>query len=163
MYEITVAKAEKTFQVDFDKLPEASREYIIRYGLRQSLNDSVAGAEAKSDEALKRAQARYDGLLDGTIREGSGGGAALSPYERALRQVVVDYLKSIGTKSGDAAKLARTPRMAFELVLEAKLKVADKPHDKAAVDAAYDRNWPKVEAQAKAIAAAASKTHEVEI
>lgn len=163
MYEITVAKAGQTYKVDFDKLPEASREYIIRYGLRQSLNDSVAGAEAKSDEAFKRAEARYQAILAGTIREGSGGGAALSPYERALRQVVVDYLKSIGTKGGDATKLARTPRMAFELVLEAKLKAADKPHDKAAIDTAYARNWPKVEAQAKAIASAASKTHEVEI
>lgn len=55
-YTITVGGSTKrskfapaTVSVEFDKLPEASREFIIRYGLKQYLADGVAGVETQDE------------------------------------------------------------------------------------------------------------------
>ena len=161
-FEITVVKADKTLTVDWSKVAEAGKEYVIRYGLKQSLNDSCASAEDEAD-AVKKSADRLAAILAGTVREGGGGGAALSPMETATRAIVVDYLRSIGTKKAEAVKLARTPQDAFKTVLVTKLKAAKKPAGKDAVDAAFTANWPKVEAQAKAIADLAKTTPTVEV
>ena len=38
-----------TVHIDFDLLPEASRDFVIRYGLKQYLADGVAGVENQAE------------------------------------------------------------------------------------------------------------------
>ena len=159
---IAVVKADTTLTIEWSKLAEAGQEYVINYGLKQSLNDSCASAKDEA-EAVKMSAARLANIVAGTVREGGGGGAALSPMESATRSIVVDYLRGIGTKKAEAVKMARTPKPAFMLVLEAKLKKAEKPFDEKAVIVAFEANWPKVESQAKAIAELAKTAPTVEI
>jgi hypothetical protein len=159
---IHVEKAAKDFVVDWDKVSDAGKAYVIAYGLKQSLNDSAASAKDESD-AVKKSDARFAGIMDGTVRAGSGGGAPLSPMEKALREVVGQYLRAIGTKAAEATKAAKDPRAGFALVVESKLKAAGKTADADAIEAAVVANWPKIEAQATKIAEASKTTGEIEI
>ena len=80
MNTITIAKAGKSVEVDFDALPEVSRTYIVEYGLRQSLNDATASLkrdEYKSDAefqdaAFAVANKKLDSILSGELRQSVG-------------------------------------------------------------------------------------------
>ena len=67
MIEIQVKKAEQAYEFDFVNLPEAAKEFVIEYGLRQIMNDSVSSAKTQA-EAEGMAGKKYDALLSGTLR-----------------------------------------------------------------------------------------------
>lgn len=105
--DVRVAKADASFPIDFDALPEASRRFLVEYGLRQKLNDTVSDPKYK-DAKLAHAAVTdtIDGLESGDFRRGGGGGPRLSPVEVAMRQLVVDALVAKGHKKADATKAA---------------------------------------------------------
>jgi hypothetical protein len=67
-HSILIAKFKTSIEVpDFETLPDATKEYIIEYGMRQSLNDRVAG-ETDLKEGMALVQKRLDGWIAGTVR-----------------------------------------------------------------------------------------------
>jgi len=65
---ISVSKAQQSYNIAWDSLPPASRDFIINYGLRQYLNDSVAGVKPdQTIEAQKAVNARMEALRLGTV------------------------------------------------------------------------------------------------
>lgn len=126
--------------------------YLIRYGLKQSIDD--AGADPKKGAAGSKA--RLEAIVSGEVPE--GGGARLSPMERALRTVVERRLRKAGYKAAQAAKAAKEPEKAFRDLIRAVIgaktqtPAAKVPDD--VVTKNVERNWPAVIAEARTIAEA---------
>jgi hypothetical protein len=74
---IPLAKARTSLEVDFDALPPAAQEYVIRYGLTQVLNDahstvnaaSHPDPEARAEAALAAAREKLEALHRGQTRK----------------------------------------------------------------------------------------------
>lgn len=94
--QIRIAKMDKEVELDFEALPDAAKSYIIAYGLKQSLNDSIASAKTKAEmEALldKRILAIMGGTVGiRTIRE------TISEMEKVSRELAKKHFKSKGLK-----------------------------------------------------------------
>jgi len=75
VYNIQVSKINAVESFDDTKLPEASRVYLMNYGLTQALGDAHAGCTEKAfpdeaariAEARKRVQARVDQIRTGQV------------------------------------------------------------------------------------------------
>lgn len=94
-------------EIDFAILTPAMQEYIVRYGLKQTVDD--AGADPK--KAADGSRERLDAILAGQVP--AGGGGRLTDLERATRDVVEAILRRTGVKSGEAVKMARDPEAAL--------------------------------------------------
>lgn len=107
-----------THTIDFDALPTASQDYLIQYGINQSLTDSYASSrsdakkEGKSDEEIaavmaESVAARVAKLLDGTIGVRAPAGPKLSPedamYQKVASEAVKAMLKAKGAKPAGKA------------------------------------------------------------
>lgn len=115
---IHVSKANQSFDIDFAALPEASQAFVINYGLRQLLNDSVASVstknfpEASAEELVETAvdtvTGKIQALLDGTI--GIRATTERDPLKVIMRQIANDMLsgalRAAGKKKKDIAKEA---------------------------------------------------------
>lgn len=64
---VFISKLGTEVEIDFDALPDASKSYVIAYGLRQSLNDCLAPKELTGEAAEARLADRIAALGDGTI------------------------------------------------------------------------------------------------
>jgi hypothetical protein len=64
---------QRTVEIDWDNLPDASKAFIQSYGLRQYLADAMAGAEDEAD-ATARVEARRDKLVSGDLSRSRGEG-----------------------------------------------------------------------------------------
>ena len=65
---ISVAKAQQSYAVDFENLPAASQVFVINYGLRQYINDSVAGIKPDDTQGACEAVLNRLAQLDsGTV------------------------------------------------------------------------------------------------
>ena len=104
------------------ELPLAALEYLITYGVKQSLADSYASA--KTDAEIEAAfQSRLAKIIAGEMRVGSGGGGArLSPVERIARTMAENYAIAKGQSSKDAKAWAKENANAFS-------DAAQKQHD----------------------------------
>ena len=83
-YTVVVAKTGDSFEYDWDTLPEASREFVIDYGLRQYVNDGHAGATVKAfpNETERLAAAREGAAeRDTNIRAGNFARKARMPVD----------------------------------------------------------------------------------
>ena len=82
------------------KLPEISQQYIWQYGWKQSLSDAFAAAKNEA-EFIASVQKRYDAIMAGTVRIGSGRSPA-DPFEaeclRLARVTVAAAVKAKGLK-----------------------------------------------------------------
>lgn len=65
--QVSIRKLNKSVEVDFATLPDESQQYIIAYGLKQTLNDAIASAESTAEGEGLLAK-RLDALRDGTMR-----------------------------------------------------------------------------------------------
>lgn len=124
-----VKKLDRDFSCDLGKLSEQAVDFIFAYGLRQYCNDghntialydaqsrAVLAGTVKADSPETRARKmveveaavlqRLDSLYNGTFREGSGGGHALTPVEQECRAIIAALLGKKGVKKGDADKAA---------------------------------------------------------
>lgn len=91
--------APKAVAVDFAALPQASQDFIVRYGLKQYLADGVAGAESQEDFNTG-VDERLGKLKSGDLTRTKGDGA-----------------KKPDTETGRAQKLAKG-------AIRAKIKAA---------------------------------------
>ena len=66
MHTITISKVNRKVDVDFDALPEKSKAFVINYGLKQLLNDSIVSGES-DDERNGLLDKKLDKLLEGTL------------------------------------------------------------------------------------------------
>jgi len=128
---VYVAKLDRNVEIDFQSLPLASQEYIIHYGLTQSLNDKLAGFKAtEMDDSAKRAEAeskleeRLDDLKAGRAPKGSGGGKRADVFEATLRELVADIGRKDGLPMKDlrAAMSANGHGAGLTIVLEERAK-----------------------------------------
>lgn len=87
MLKVSIGKTGHVIEVDFDALPEASKTYIIMYGLKQTLNDAGA-AETESAKKIEAANERLASIKAGTV----GIRTVLSDHERAVREVISTLL-----------------------------------------------------------------------
>jgi CRISPR/Cas system CMR-associated protein Cmr5 small subunit len=106
MLTINIAKAAKSLSVDFAALPENSQQYIIEYGLRQTLNDATASLKkedyaneaAFNEAALGVAQKKLDGILSGELRQQAG--RIGDPVEAEFMRLAVVAVSNVIVKKG---------------------------------------------------------------
>lgn len=131
--------ADKRFILDWDKLPEQSRERVIRYGVQRIINDRAGGKDKTIEQKHADAQKMYDALVTGTIpTRGNAGVDSLTVETRRLA------LKAwLGTK--DQTKAKDRAEWFKDASKDDKAAMADK------VIAAQDGAWrAKLEETAKA-------------
>lgn len=110
MYTINITKAATTLDVDFDALTDSVKEYVIRYGMTQILNDAhsqiKAGEDGAADKAKSLAVKKLDALVAGEVRTARGESA--NPVEaealRLARLIIVAGIKA--GKLGKSKKVA---------------------------------------------------------
>lgn len=111
-FNVHVAKAGADVTVNLDTLPEASRQYLLIYGIKQCLNDVHAGV--KKDQADAGAQAlalinaRIADLVSGNPpsvgARGSRKDPVLEVMDSIARERIVAALKAAGKSWRSVAK-----------------------------------------------------------
>lgn len=105
MTKLTVAvdKADFLEEIDFSGLPEVSQQFIIAYGLRQYLNDAVAGVKDDQAKASEKVMLKMKKLIEGTVgtRESSGKSALETVVYRLAHADVTAAIKAKGKKVKD--------------------------------------------------------------
>ena len=89
---IQVNKANKSYEFDFAKLPAASREYIIGYGMKQTMNDVCAMPNLTRAKYIELADKRAKALRAGEPPK-SGGGVKVAPTVREFAKRVKAQLE----------------------------------------------------------------------
>lgn len=115
--------ADKRFILDWDKLPDTSKERIIRYGVQRIVNDRCGGADRTVEEKHELAAKMVEALVTGTVPARGNGG--------------VDPI------------LVETRRLALKAWL-AKDSKREKPDDKTARDELADKILAAVPAEVRA-------------
>jgi len=102
--EIYIPKNETTHNVDVDKLPDVSKDFIFEYGMRQLLNDCHSqikkDEEGASDLVNGAVEAKLENLYNGIIKRVRTG-VSVNPIEKAFTQEVFAIIRS-ATKSTNA-------------------------------------------------------------
>lgn len=134
----------KTYQVT-DPHPDALTR-IFEYGTIRFVNDKAGGLTEAEKDAL--ALEWVERIQSGDVGQTGGGGARLSPLERAQRGIVKDRLVSVGWKAGEADKAARDPQAGFLLYIRELLAAKNGVPLAAVTDddagPAARANWEKV-------------------
>lgn len=119
-YTIHVSKAQREFAIEFDKLPPASQQQIITYGLKQLLNDATAsikpGEAGAVEAATKAAQDRLTRLEAGTYKTGTG---RTGGKRNAEDQAVIDVLTLVYARNMTKAKAAKQAQSGWDGLKEA--------------------------------------------
>ncbi len=112
-------------KVDWEKLPEESRAFIIRYGVKQYLADGTAGAETEA-EFKAGVDSRVAKLLaaDFTRAKGEGNAKPDTPEGRALKLAKAFLREQIKTANAKAlaADAKAEPLKPAPEVIEASAK-----------------------------------------
>jgi hypothetical protein len=152
---IRVAKAGKSYEFDWETLPEATRDHVIMYGLRQILNDSTASAPSgESEEGKGLADKRYDALLSGMLRaSGTREGDPVKSRAKALALAAVlkgkNFLAWVGTQKVDGKPAKLSDKIVMDEARKRAAEVAAKPGNPFTVQAELD-----VKAQRELLASA---------
>ena len=157
-------------EVDISKLPVSTIDRLLQYGTR-ILNDKInseaskAAGEGKSYDKDEAAAVWIQKAIEGKLGERTA--RSTDPRYKILKELVVGKLAALGITKADAAKLCKSPLDGFktfiELVLSTKQGIAVAKLDPKQVQAAIEKNWPKLEAKAEQIAALAQDTLDIEI
>lgn len=108
-YTIFVKKAGKSFDVDFDKLPEHVKAHIIEYGLKQKFND-VHSAESDGTKAFGLTQNLLERLQAGELTKARNSG---SPVDREVDSLLVQVARAkVGGKLADLKAMEREELLA---------------------------------------------------
>jgi hypothetical protein len=94
---IRIAKFDQSVDVDWDALPLESKRYIIEYGLRQNLNDRVAG-ESEALAGMTLVVDRVTNLMSGEFRV--GGGRESDPVKSEAKRLAVVAVRLAIRKAG---------------------------------------------------------------
>lgn len=123
--------------IDWDALPQASKDFVVHYGLKQLLADShVSGKSADEKEGLLNK--KLDKLLEGTLAIRDGGTRTGDPVARELTKLATAKVdahitKKLGKKVKDVSKTDYATLMAKARALPALQEQA-----KANVEAAAE-------------------------
>jgi hypothetical protein len=107
--------------VDGEVIADGMLEHCVEFGFRQLIRDAAAGQtkdDAKNAMALKKIAA----LIAGTLRQGTGGGARITPLERQARLVADREVR--------AAVLQRGLTVTQKAIAEAAEKHLDKNRER---------------------------------
>lgn len=129
---------QKEVAIDFDALPDASKDFVIKYGLKQYLADGVAGAESQADFDAG-VQEREAKLLSGDLTRAKGEGKG-----------PIDNVATL------AKKLAREE--VERAAKEQNFKFADKDQKAAVVEQYLEANRERLTEEAEAEIKARKKT-----
>lgn len=107
-FAVQLKKAEATVTVDFDKMPQASKDHVVAYGIRQILNDAMASAKTKAEAEGMWAK-RLDNLMNGTLRaspQREGNPVRARAMELAIAKVIksakfIEWAQKEGIKVSD--------------------------------------------------------------
>lgn len=91
--------------IDWEKMPEASQDFIVRYGLRQYLADAMAGADNEPD-AKAKVNARLAKLVSGDLSRTKGEGFAKPDTEegRAIKLAKTEIRRLMAEQKVEATK-----------------------------------------------------------
>ena len=122
--EIFIAKAKRSITVDYDALPDVSKDYVINYGLRQALNDAAASVASDDTEVVEKTLAlvdkRLSRILNGTVN-------VRDSFGREANPVMVEAIElALGTVRGEYKKNGKKLE-AKAMLVDAKKKVAANP------------------------------------
>lgn len=136
MYQVPVPKlssADHTHvvEVNWEALPESTKEYIILYGLKQAYNDRLADPKYSGKAAMERVNWVHERILDGTIgirRKAE----PTNPFEAFVERQIIAKLKE--------KKIVRKPDPeAFDAKLAELLSdVLEDESKRAKLKAAFD-------------------------
>jgi len=100
---VTLNKADRTVEIDTDKMDPKGLEYLVEYGLKQSLNDAASAVSADDPDckakAAEAADARLAKILAGTIDSRTV--TRLDPVFKEARQILTKALVKAGLKTKD--------------------------------------------------------------
>lgn len=99
---VTIAKISQSIDIDFDTMPDSSRDFIFNYGIRQYLNDAVAG-ESDADKGLEKVMARMAKLESGDLsaRAGRESDPIKVEMKALARNAVRNAIRKAGKKVSD--------------------------------------------------------------
>lgn len=105
--DIRIARLNRNESIDFDALPNASKDFVIVYGLKQLLNDSIVSGES-DDERNGLLDKKLDKLLEGTLSIRDGGTRETDPVAVELTKLATTKTRAEfkGTKKPDPAAWA---------------------------------------------------------
>lgn len=163
--EIAFSNGGKDYPTKVEDLPEATLLKIFDYGKR-IFNDSVNSAAHQGKDKEAAAKEWLDKAKAGQLGTRAGG-SRISPLEKAIRAIVKDYLMAAGWDAKTAAKDVKEPQAAFTEMLGIQISrgkgVPVNQVDAETIEAAFDKNWPKVEEKAAAVVALQADTLDIEI
>lgn len=165
MTELAFHNGGTDYPVKVGDLPDASLVAIIAYGKRM-FNDHVNSAKGQGKDPGQVADEWLTKARNGELGTRAGG-ARVSPYTKALRDIVAEYLKAAGWDAKEAAKDAKKPEDAFKTMLALQIArgrgvpVADVPEEDVAK--AHEANWPKMEKRAQAMVDALSGDLDIDL
>lgn len=112
--QIYIAKADQYVNVDVDTLPAATLEYVVKYGLTQSLSDAAASIKGDSTDAAANTMALVN---------------------KRLAKLLNGEPPAIGQRTSDPIK-ADAIDLAIDMTVKGQFKKANKPLDAKAMRAA---------------------------
>jgi hypothetical protein len=134
-------------------MPDATLVAILNYGKRM-FNDYVNSAKHAGGEAEEAAEGWIVKAKAGALG-GRSGGARLSPLLKAQRGIVVCWLREAGWDAKEAVKAAKNPQQGFKAMLALQIArgkgIAVSAVEPELVEAAFEKNWHKVEAKAQVL------------
>jgi hypothetical protein len=159
MFKLFIEKANHTYEVDFAKLPEVSRNRVIEYGLTQLLSDAAASVATTDKVGTNRVSKTGEDLVKANA-------AARTLIEQRLADLSAGVLRRVRESSVDPVE-AEARRIAIAVVRKDKAFLAFlaqhglKATDKAATDEMVTR-VAKVSQDAKVRKIAAARVKEME-
>ncbi len=84
---VNLSKINESVEFNLDDVNEAGMAYLVEYGLKQSLNDSMAGAKTDA-EAVGAWQKRWDAICNGSVATRSG-----DPLAKHIRAILSQKAK----------------------------------------------------------------------
>lgn len=143
-----------TVGIDWDKLPEASRDFVIRYGIKQWLADGTVGEKVTTQATFTEAINTRKGKLEaGDFSRTRGESGPVNDPETLAGQmakaIVVDAFKDQGKKLPEKEQLAKVVAAYF-----AKNKAALVKDATAQIKARKDRAAAILEGEGDDILAA---------
>lgn len=115
---IVIRKANVELDVDFNKLPKVSQDYIIAYGLTQCLNDAHASVDGSDIDAVTvKVSDRLQRLIDGNP---PSMGSRADELTAEARMILANLLRATNMKAVDAKAAAKDIEEGIKILLERK-------------------------------------------
>lgn len=105
-----------TLRLDGKVVSEEMFHHLLAFGTRQCIKDAAAG-EKEDDKRNAAAYKKVDAIVNGTLREGSGGGQRLTLLERQMREVAVRMVRGALLRNNQTATQGAIEKAAKALLV----------------------------------------------